>query len=395
MADGQGRWLRYFTFSVMAISSLTLGVIGCSDELTPESSLGPPGFGDFIIRDTTVPAFASSSFRQIIPMNSAPNLIGNSGGYTAYSLLQFGFLGRDTVNVVSARLTLRAVTWYGDSSATFGFKVCKINQAWQPTFTWDSLQSFSGFYDPTPRGAYSGPIHADTESIVLDLDTAMVRAWLQLSTNTSYGIILVPSNQNIVRGFEAFNYISDSTTFYPTLQIIARNVAGTVQDTTLYNTGIDTFLGNVDLTSNPELLYVQSGVSYRTRINFDISFIPHGAIINSAEMLLERNPAASRISKFTRDTVIETHLLTSGTDTSQFEVLLSPTIGRRKAGSFTTFSFDVRRAVQIWVRGPNYGIMLRPGLTELDSFDLYTFYSSAAANTALRPRVKIIYAVKK
>jgi hypothetical protein len=393
MTDGQRSWLQYLTFSVVTIVSLT--VIGCSDELTPENSLAPPGFGDFTIRDTTVPAFASSSFRQIISMNSTPNLIGNSGGYTAYSLLQFLFLERDTVNVVSAKLTLHAVTWHGDSSATIGFKVCKINQSWQPTFSWDSLQTFPGFYDPAPRGSYSGSIHADTESIVVDLDTSMVREWLQLSTITSYGIILVPSNQNVVRGFDQFNYISDSTTFYPTLQIIARNVAGTVQDTILYNTGIDTFVGNVDLTPNPELLYVQSGVSYRSRINFDVSFIPHGAIINSAEMLVERNTAVSRISKFTRDTVIETHVFTSGTDTSQFEVLVSPTIGRRKTGSFTTFSFDIRRAVQIWVRGPNYGIMLRPGLNELDSFDLYAFYSSAAANTALRPRVKITYAVKK
>jgi hypothetical protein len=230
---------------------------------------------------------------------------------------------------------------------------------------------------------------------VFNLDTAMVREWLQPSTITSYGMILVPTNQNVVRGFFEFSYILDSTTFYPTLQVIARNIAGTVQDTTIYNLGSDTFVGNVNLTPNPELLYVQSGVAYHSRVNFDVSGIPRGAIINSAEMLLERNVAASRISKFTPDTVIEAHLLTSPTDTTQFEILASPTLGRRKEGSFTTFSFDVRRIVQIWNRGSNYGVLLRPGLNEFDSFDLYTFYSSASADSTKRPRIAITYAVKK
>jgi hypothetical protein len=239
----------------------------------------------------------------------------------------------------------------------------------------------------------SGP---DTMDITVYLDTAMVRQWL-LSTapaEAKYGFVLVPSaGCNIIGGFTAF--FSDST--QPQLQIIAEGATGHVRDTTVYNQGSDTFVGNIErinLVNNPQLVYVQAGVDYRARMGFDVSFIPRGAVINSAELLLQRDPASSRLTTYTTDTAFSIQASLSPTDSTLLDGGLST--GHRVPGTVNTFSIDARRPVQFWLRDPNYGIILRPyGLFEYSSLDLITFYNEQATLPANRPRLKIIYSIPR
>jgi hypothetical protein len=197
---------------------------------------------------------------------------------------------------------------------------------------------------------------------------------------------------NVVRGIHAFLF--DSTQFYPNVEVIAGDRTGTPLDTTSYSSGVDTFAGNIDnLNSNPELMYVQSGVVYRSTLSFDVSSIPSGAIINSAQMLLELNPAASKITKFTGDQAIAAHLLTSSTDNNSFENL---GILGSKATSSNVFTFEARRAVQLWVNGTNNGFLLRTtNLSEFSSFDLYAFYNQTASDPSLRPRLIVVYTTER
>lgn len=389
---------RIVQIAATALSAILLS--GCSDEPSALNSVGTQLLRTRVtVKTDTVRAVSSSSQKQYVSMDGRTNLLGRSGGYTAYSLIQFyasSFAQRDTVRVLSARLSLRAVTWFGDSSAQFGFTAHEINRSWgQTTFTWDSL---TGLNNSNPASeTYTGTVAQDTQWINVNLDTAMVRKWLQPQTiSTNYGVILIPTpNTNVVRGFNAFDF--DSTSFYPKLTVIARNVAGTVTDTTTYQTyGQDTFVGNIDnLSSNPELIYTQSGVAYRGFLKFDCSSIPRGAIINQAELTLKFSPATSRLNRFTSDSAVAAHALLSATDYTKFDVQGSRSTGDLRTA--TSFVFDIRHDVQYWIRDSslNNGLLFRTvNSSEFSSFDLFTFYNQTAQDSTKRPQLIVKYTVE-
>ncbi|MGB5872838.1 MAG: DNRLRE domain-containing protein [Bacteroidota bacterium] len=388
---------------IIAFAALALLISACSEDPTEENALTAAlPLGEVEVHDTTIFASGTTTFKEFIPMNGKLNLLGMNDGYTALLPLAFfaaGFPVRDTVLVESATLTLKAVTWTGNSTAPFRFTVHRILRNWdQTTLTWDSVQS--GFYDPgVTYGEYAEGAAPDTHSVVVDLDTALVRAWLQSSTDTTttkFGIILVPTaSTNIVRGFEGFESFPDSA--LPRLKIIATNVAGTTRDTLLFNLGVDTFVGNIDnLNSDPGLIYAQAGVVYRSTLQFDVSFVPRGALINKAEMQLLLDPATTRLTKFTSDTVVSPHVILDAADNSVFSGDLSSSFGNRKEGTSHLFAFSVPEAVQFWVQGSNNGFLLKT-ITgpETGTFELYTFFNHAATDSAARPRMQILYTTAK
>jgi len=403
MGDFRRQWMLGIAAALLA-TAVVLTVSSCSDEPTEANSIvATLPLTNFLVRDTTIQAASGRAFRQYVPMNGSINLLGRNGSFLAYSTFSFApakFPPRDTIQVVSAKLTLHALTWYGEPTSTFAFTAHRITRSWSSNgLTWDSVQA--GFYEDQVRGSFSTTAGPDTQAIVVNLDTAMVREWFQTSTSTTttkYGFILIPTSatQSLLRGLIAYGTI-DSVNYLPTLEVIAVNVAGTTRDTSIFNSGIDTFVGNIDPPlSDPGLLYQQAGIAYRSTLHFDLTGIPRGAIINSAELLLERDPVTSRLNKFVRDTVVSPHLLLDPVDSTNFDAEDGESFGRRKPGTINTFSFNIRRHVQSWLRGPNNGLLLRTTLTsEYNTADLYTFFSPAAANTAVRPRLKVVYSVER
>lgn len=385
--------------SIYVCLIILVAVSSCSDDPTLLNSPDPSSFvhTGIVIRDTTVEAISDSSFKKAVPTIARQTIVGRFGDYVALTALQFlqGSLPiRDTVQVLSARLRLRAVSWFGDSTAPLGFTVHRISRGWTPTsLNWDSVHA-AGFYEETPtRGTYSGPIMSDSEYVYMQLDTAMVREWFATSTYAAnYGILLVPNaGTTVARGFTPFS-ILDSAQFYPRLEVISRGVIGGVQDTIRDSVGFSTFVANINnLNSNPALLYAQAGVVYRSILRFDVSGIPRGATIASAELTLARDPATSRFNKFIRDTVVAIHVLRDN-DVSIFEAQGS--FGRRKAETATMFSFDARHAVQLWLRETNHGLVLRV-YDEFNSLDLYTFHGHLAADPVLRPKITIKYVLER
>lgn len=388
-----------------AVAAGMLGAVlfaGCSDEPSALNSVGNQLLlSHLTVKTDTLQAVGSSTFKQYVPMDGQVNLVGRSGGYTAYTLIQFFSFyipERDTVSVVSARLDILGETWFGDSSGTLSFNVYKINHGWaQSTLRWDSVSADPGFYDASSaRGTYAGTVTADSAWISVDLDTAMVRRWIQpLIYTDNYGIILVPTqNCNVVRGVHAFGFGADS--LFAHLTVIARNVAGTVTDTTIYRVGQDTFLGNIDnLNTNASLMYLQSGVVYRSMLKFDVSSIPRGAIVNQARLTLRYDAGSSRITRFVRDTAVAAHALLDPADFSKFELA-----GSRGAGAIATsdsFEFDIRHQVQYWLSNPslNNGLLLRAtSVNEFSSFGLFTFYNESAQDVTRRPQLVVKYTVE-
>jgi len=399
---GKATHPRRWRVGTIMLAALALHLGSCSDDPTEENSLvADLPLGAVIVRDTTIQATSGSTYKQLVPMNGTANLVGASGGYVAYLPLQLFpsfFPVRDTILVEKATLELTAVGAAWDGSGTVAFSVHRIERSWsQSRLTWDSVQS--GFYEADiVRGSYSAPAINDTQKVFIDLDTAMVREWFltPITDDTrKFGIILVPSPEaSAVQAFGTFESFTDS--LLPTLQVSASNVAGTVRDTTRYDLGADTFVGNIDdLASDPSRLVVQAGVVYRSTLQFDLAFLPEGTTVNSATMSLELIPGASLFSRTTRDTVVAPHLRLGPDQESSIEAERPSSFGRRKEGTATTFTFAIPEAVQSWVKGPNYGLLLRATLfetgAESGSADRYVFHSVVAADSAVRPRLHIVY----
>ena len=273
----------------------------------------------------------------------------------------------------------------------------RLNRTWnQATITWDSVDA--SFYDASvSRGSYTGRIGLDTEQVAVQLDTAMARLWLATETATvygyRYGFILVPNAAStVIRGFQSFE--NDSASYVPSLRLICQNVAGTVTDTAIYSLGVDTFVGNVDpLDVKPDRYYIQAGVVYRSVINFDVSFLRQGYVVNSGILTMQRDPATSRLNRFALDTAIAVHIMGGPTSASSFAATSAQ--ARLLPGSSVVYTADVHTAVQSWIRGSNYGLLLRTdGTREYQALDLVTIFNHAAA-AALKPQLKLIYSVPK
>lgn len=393
MLDGRRRWLP------LILAAL---VVSCSEDPTEQNALlAPLPYVEVAVRETTITATGGSSYRQFLPMDGAINLVGRSGNYTATTAIAFYsnlFPARDTVSVLSATLYLRAASFFGDSTAPFSFTVHPILRSWTQGMTnWDSVQT--GFYDAgTVSGSFTGGVGPDSQRIAVTLDTALVRKWLATAgtanANDKWGIVLVPTaGTNVVRGFSSFE--SDSIKDYPTLEVIAVNTAQTVRDTSTFFYGIDTFVGNNEgLNSRTDLLYLQAGIVYRSALRFDLGFIPKGATVNLAEFVLERDPSTSLLNRFSGEGAFNAHILVEDSVKGIFEPVA--TSGALKSGTQNTYTADARRAAQSWIRGPNYGVVVRiKGEQEFTSFDLVTFHSPTAVNAALRPRLRILYSVPK
>jgi len=390
--------LRHTGAVLLACCALALS--SCSEDPTEENALvADLPVGEVTVRDTTILASGGSSFRQYIPLNGSANQVGAKEGFTALLPLQFYpafFPVRDTILVERATLELAAVGAAWDGAGTVAFTAHRITRAWsQSTLTWDSVQS--GFYEAdVVRGSYSAPAIADTQRISFELDTAMVREWFltPLADDTrKFGVILVPTAEaTAIQAFGTFETFTDS--LLPKLVVSAVNLAGTVRDTTSYDLGADTFVGNIDdLAADPARLVIQAGVVYRSTLQFDIGFLPEGATVNQATLRLEFIPEASRFSATTRDTVVAPHFRAGPEEDSNIEVERPSSFGRLEEG--TTFAFAIPEAVQSWAKGPNYGLLLRATTyltgAETGSLDRYVFHGPAAADSTLRPHLHLVY----
>jgi hypothetical protein len=394
---------RALTFALAAAGAILASAFtGCSDEPTAANApIVALPLTNLAVHDTTIVATGSSTFRQRIATNSSVNLIGRSRNYTAIALIQFSpsyLPARDTALVFSANLTLRFETWFGDSAGQFSFNIYRVSIPWgESTVTWDTVQA-PGFYEQyTVRGSYSGGAGKDTQTVTIPLDTAMVRQWLATPTSTTYsndGIILVPTaGCSIIRGFNEYGYpTTDSTSYFPTVTIIAGSPSGNPVDTASYTIASDTWTGNIDnLATNPQLIYLQSGVNYRSALSFDVSLVPRGAVINSASLLLTGDPATTRVDRFASDSSFTLATALSPSDRTSVDVYAVTSV--RQPGTLLTYTIDMTRPVQIWNKQANYGVTLTPNVSySAVSFELLTFFNEKAP-PALRPRLKIKYSI--
>jgi hypothetical protein len=390
--------LTHSTLVCLVVASL---VTGCSDEPTANNSVGTQLIpGNVLSRTITLGAVGGASFIHSTAMDGRTNLVGQSQrlGYKAYTMLRFLYMpNRDSVQVLSAKLELRGVSWFGDSIGQLGLDAYVINRNWgQTTLTADSLTNLWSTSSSALAATYLGTVTSDTEWVSLNLSPSVVRNWLDDTLSASnYGIVLVPTAQcNVVRGFNAFDY--DSVSFYPKLTVIARGNLTNLPDTTVYQTyGQDTFVGiSANFVADPTRLFTQSGLAYRSLLRFDCSSIPRGATINRAMLTLSFDPTNNELNRFTGDTAIVAHRVASTTDSTVFEAY--STRGSSSLRDSSTLAIDIRHHVQTWIRdaSQNSGVLLRMvDASEYSSAGRFAFFNYNAADTTKRPRLVVTYSV--
>jgi hypothetical protein len=387
----QKRLSKYGLSSILLLISLVWS--NCSEEPT-SVGIGLVSSQDLVQVDTaTVTAVATSVLKKPINTGGSDNLLvgkyrtTDGKTYEAKTLLRFtGFPDTlKSVTVLSANLILGSKYRFGDPQGSLSFNVYKMTQGWtEYGVTWDSISTAS--YDPIVRGNFSSAI-ADSDSVAVPLDPSLISDWFQeaADSQTIQGIILAPTDASTkIVGFSSFQSLDASRE--PQLLVTFLSSDGTVQDSLLFITGEDTYVANIDnLPSDPNLLYVQAGIAYRSTVQFGLDSIPLHVGINRAILELTRDRSSAPPSSRSIDSLVSVLLVSSDSvDITTF------VLGSRVDPDSDVYSFVVTPEVQQWVSAkPNYGLQI-DAYAESSQLDLFTFHS-ASASLSLRPRLRIIY----
>lgn len=297
----------------------------------------------------------------------------------------------DSATVISAKLHLKHNKYsYQDSLGITSFNVYRINKSFN--FSEVNYDNFStSDIDGTILGTYTINNSANTEWIEINLNNQVVRDWFEYSADTgyaqkNYGIALMPNNNSTaIRGFYSYNYL-DSVR--PYINVIVNK-----------NSDIDTFdlrytesvtLSDGDLPVNLQDRFIlQSGISFKNIIRFDISGIPTNIVINEALLSFNLDNANSFISSLSDRRVVLGML----TDSSQLTT--DGVTYYANTSDTTTYYARLNPVFQKWISGTsaNLGILMQ-NLTVVQNLDKFAFYAPNYSDSLKRPLLILRYTLK-
>jgi hypothetical protein len=338
----------------------------------------------------------SSSYSQRTLSLGLPTslLIGKAENVEASTLIKFSIIIQDSIrtqllsnslNVVSAKISLEQSYQFGDTNSSLDFTVHKVLSKWAQHFSADSLASFSF----EPGDISSNKTFSDTLN-EFNISNDVVLSWLNLAADSAAndGIYIQPAQgANKVVGFESLYYGSVTP---PTLTIVLEK-PGVYIDTLSFlpALNINTVTGNVPALTGSKII-VQSGLVIHGRLSFDISKIPPHSVINDAEVTLTLDPASSSFGTDSANTILAAYL----TDSTRFVVDSTYSIANF-AKTNNAYKGIITSFVQRWLNTKNnQGILLFTS-NQANSVDRFTFYGSGVADTTLKPRLNVIYTVRK
>jgi hypothetical protein len=385
---------------LLPVALFALAAAGCHHEPSITGIDALPGADQLDVKryDTRAAGatVTASSFAKPITGAGALYLpVGRSAAYESQSLLRWYELPYDIDSggrIVSAKIRLYSSGYHiGSGAAPADFSVRAIQSPWSPyTFTSDSIQAMR--LDPVVRGRFTGPV---ADSIDVEIDTALVRGWLQLMAAGSYtnigGVLLEPSaTATAVHAFEstdARSYGGSKNSRGPKL-IITMNLGG-AKDTTFYgDSQEDAAVTRASIAPTTEI-GLHGGLAWRSRLTFDVSAIPRNSVINGVSLYLTKNTANTRINFRGIDSVIVYRLMDSRNDS--LAATYASTRPADSTGVCVADGYPMIAAVQTWLNDPssNHGLLLVK-YAEVSDLD-YVEYYGPSAEPALRPRLVITY----
>jgi hypothetical protein len=387
-------------FRLVFFSSIALMLFftsGCND--TPNSvGRGTQSSGDYgeVKVDTFYATDHSTISNHIFTSGVDRIMLGRYKTYQAWTCLKFyswpDSLTAGRVRITNASIRLKGLYHFGDSTASISFDVLRaIASITNDSLTYDSLALRSSFYyQSQPVAAQSFMPMGDTMAMTINiLDTTMLREWFSTNTDTMHlndGLILRPTNSNIIRGF--YSFASGDTSLTPVMTVTCVDSNGNTFDY-VHTVGICQYVSTVDKASiitDNNLMYIQNGISYRGLISFDslakISSIWPVTILRSV-MQVTFN-ASQDISN---DSLYVQSVSPSGESDGVFYALSGlDSVKGRKAYSFETRSLAIR-----WFSNSSARKAALSGYGESTTFGLFKLYGTGI----YRPRIIITYTVQR
>ena len=393
-------------FSIIIYIILSIGLVsGCIDEPNPVGSsiLAEEDIANARV-DTLIATSHSSLYNLIYTQGVSKIMLGKYQTYQAWMCIKFSgwpdSLVGQIASVESVKIQLRMSYHFsdpGDSTALLSFSIHRAASSWTgDSLTLDSLlQNPSYYYDNNLITTTSVVGLGDTDIVEFEIpDTALIRTWSTSNTDTIHaneGLILCPTNSNVIKGFYPFNY--SDTTYNPKLII---KYVKTDQQTGWYTHayGTSKYLSKVDpatLLSNNDL-YIQNGISYRGVLTFDNMSIKNPASIYRAILEVTLNPSSNRFNSYTyeylyahsadNNGIADGNLYCKSQDPSNIN-------GQR------VYKFDVSDFVKLWTK-TNIRKITLSGYYENSSFDLFTLYGTGSnILETLRPKITITYSLNR
>ena len=385
---------------ILLIFIISVSFLACEDE---PSAIGIELLASDLIRVRTFDSQIdtldqnSSYHKKVIQLGTSSKiLIGKHDNIEASTLLKFIFGLADTlkddiiagdleVNEAWIELTTRYV--YVDSNEVMDFTVHKVNNSWDPfEFTIDNLPALS--YE---MNDISSNKEITDSNYIFNIDPDVILSWMKNAADTSleknYGIYLKPvNNSGKVVGFQAFTATSSEAA---KLTLVIEKT-GSYVDTINGFIFADVSVVDGDLPVLPsEDIAVQSSISVNSIITFDLSSVPDGVVINSAELIIKRDSINTRTG-----TSFENNLLAYFVEDSTAKEV-------NEGGAFKLsfidngYSGDITSYVRIWINEKrNQGVILRSG-NDIEGLELFALKGSNAVNFAERPRLKIVYTARE
>ena len=322
---------------------------------------------------------------------SSQMLVGQYQNYQARSLLKFNNLptGYDSATIVSAKIKLKYTNYfYQDSMGTVSFDVFRLKSPLNfPTITYDSISSAD--IDNTIQGSFSGN-PTDSSVITITLNNQLAKDWLEFAADTNYsvknrGVIMIPNGGTAIKGF--FTSQSGDENLYPSLEIIVTKNSQT--DTLTLKESDGMFVSDApNSVIQSDRIFLQSGVAFRSIMNFDLSKLPNNVVINDALLTLTLDTANSYITQYSDQRLVAAMVTDTSTKTDSLGFI---TLNR--VGNVYSIRFIV--IMQNWNSGvaPNYGLALR-NVSETGTMDIFSFFGPNYADTSVVPRLRIRYTLR-
>lgn len=360
---------------------------GCSDDPNSVGSGLLPPADSVKIFSKEVFATSSSNYLQRISGNRTRLLVGKNPSYEAVTLLKFSGITQlqPSDTIVKAELKFSVTYRFPDTAGFFNMEARRFLRGFsQSTFTWDSLQS--GDVGDTV-GTLSTMLITPSDSI---LSLPLRKDYVQQITDSSSALIHLSSTAaaQLIIGLD--NY--EDYLFYngPKLVIAVYDSSLDSIVTITYNASQQMFVANDNISVPAQRLFVQSGVSRRAIVKFNVSSIKSSASITQATMVVRLDSALSLRGSFATNLLYANLLLDSLSPPKISSLSTSATLSSDSLGP--VLKFDVKNIVQQWVTGhTNYGVVLRP-LEEYVALDRYVLYG-ANADTLRRPKLFVTYTV--
>jgi hypothetical protein len=282
-------------------------------------------------------------------------------------------------------------SWGGDSLT---YDSLNLNTVGQPPYNY--------YYDISTK--YSSTIQAgDTDWVTIDIpDTTMLREWFSTNSDTlqlNDGIIFSPdpSVSNVIRGF--YSYYASDTSYQPTLYVNYNGTYG--PNTYVHKLSSSKYVSTIDrasLITDNNLIYIQSGISYRGLISFDKILTSWPVSIHRAvlQVTLDQSKSSPQ-SNFFPTPFLDDSLYALSVSTDSISDGSFSALSLRSTDNFgrVMYSFESAGLVNRWLNNSSARKVALCGYSESYSFDLFTIFSEGASDMQLRPRIIITYSIKR